>query len=401
MSVRSILKKIFAFTALILLVSAGIADVFAQELNNEIEYTFGDTITFQLEVEDAAALEAANLLFRALPLGETAVIAADVSTISAGQHILTVTHDLTINPMPPFSDIEYWWVLNTDVGEDIETERRRFQYEDNRFDWHETTRNKITAHWHAGEIAFGQAAADVANTALNEIAAQLDVAKPEHLDLYIYADSENLRTGLRLGGRDWVAGHADPDLGVVLATIPPGVEQLLMMRRVIPHEITHLLIHEKVGGNNTGVPGWLNEGLAVINESDRNLVYTQVLDAALADESLLPLASLCGSFPTGSDKAVLAYAQSGSLLDFVSERYGNSNIGDLLAVYADGASCDGGVQRVLQTDLSGLQAEWERTELRTSPLYDMVRSSLPALLLLLLPALSLAALALPLRQKLD
>ena len=303
--------------------------------------------------------------------------------------------------MPPFSEIEYWWVLKSDHGEENETDHRRFKYEDNRFDWHETTRDEITAHWHAGEIAFGRAAADVANTALNEIAAQLGAAKPDRLDLYIYANSEDLRTGLRLGGRDWVAGHADPDLEVVLATITPGVEQLLMMRRVIPHEITHLLIHEKVGGNYVSVPGWLNEGLAVRNESDRNPVYAQVLDAALADESLLPLVSLCGSFPVGSDTAVLAYAQSGSLLDFVAERYGDSKISDLLAAYADGASCDGGVLRVLQTDLSGLQAEWERTELRTNPLSNLVRSSLPALLLLLLPALSLAALALPLRRKPD
>lgn len=364
-----------------------------------VDYTFGKQVSFARSLTTATPVRAAELVIRALPNGPSVVLPAAVTTSAGSGQELRATHDLTAQPLPPFAEIEFYWVLTPETGSAVELGPETFVYDDNRFTWRTAARGAARVHWYAGDLEFGQAAADVAVAALQSIAQQLQADTPARLEVYVYASASDLQLGLQLGGRDWVAGHADPELGVVLATISPGAEQLLTMRRVIPHEIAHILIYRITGSGYTNVPGWLNEGIAVASENDRNPVYLQVLTAAAESDAILPFQQLCGSFPVSGDDAVLAYAQSGSLVDFISSQYGTAAIQTLLAAYADGATCKSGVQRALPTDLPGLQAAWERTQLNRSALASILRFALPAALIFLLPALSLAVLSLPLRSR--
>ena len=59
-----------------------------------------------------------------------------------------------------------------------------------------------------------------------------------------------------------MAGHAAPDLGVVLISIPAGPDEGLEMQRQIPHELMHLAQYEVIGENFTNQPYWLIEGMA-------------------------------------------------------------------------------------------------------------------------------------------
>ena len=131
------------------------------------------------------------------------------------------------------------------------------------------------------------------------------------------------------------------------------------MMRDIPHEITHLLVHEAVTpAGYRYVPEWLDEGLATTNERLPLPEYVLVLDQARTQGQLLPLEDLCVPFPPDPQTAFLAYAQSGSVVRFIRERYGAGGIRALLQAYANGDSCTAGVQHALDISLSGLETAW-------------------------------------------
>ena len=68
---------------------------------------------------------------------------------------------------------------------------------------------------------------DVADAGQERIQDLLALPMPRKLDIYVYADPETMQSALSPGSENWVAGHADPDLGVILVTLPEGPEQRL------------------------------------------------------------------------------------------------------------------------------------------------------------------------------
>jgi hypothetical protein len=76
-------------------------------------------------------------------------------------------------------------------------------------------------------------------------------------------------------------------------------------------------------------------------------------------ERLIPLEALCAPFPQDESAARLAYAQSASVVNYLRQTHGSQVIRDLLVAYADNASCEAGVIRVLGTNLKGLDAAWQ------------------------------------------
>ena len=83
-----------------------------------------------------------------------------------------------------------------------------------------------------------------------------------------------------------------------------------------------------------------------------------MLEEAHTQGQLLSLEDLCAPFPPDPHVALLAYAQSGSVVQFIRDRYGAEGIRALLKAYANGASCTGGVQEALNVSLSGLETAW-------------------------------------------
>ena len=131
------------------------------------------------------------------------------------------------------------------------------------------------------------------------------------------------------------------------------------MERDIPHELTHLIVYSVMGPEGyRHVPAWLDEGLATANELRPDPALEVALNQARAEGQLLPLTALCPPFPTDPEAALLAYAQSASLVRTVRDRYGNTGIRDLLAAYADGAGCEGGIERGLGITAHQFERLW-------------------------------------------
>jgi hypothetical protein len=318
------------------------------------EYSFGQSITFRLSAEASAPISAIKLF---LDTGGPAPASWPKVEFTKGTHVDAVaSFDLAINPLPPFAPIRYWWQLEDTAAGSLTTPPASFVYEDDRFAWRTVTQGSVTVHWYVGDDAFGAAAASTAASALPLISRDVRGELPRSVDIYVYANVTDEKAALERVGRSFTDGHADPKLGVVVVAVAPDLRAEYNLQREIPHEMTHVLIYKATGDNYQKVPYWLSEGLAVSHQVQRDSDFPALLAAARDSRQYLPLDSLCGPFQAGT--ARLAYAESESVVRFISSKFGAEGINRLLRAYAAGSSCEAGVQTSLGISLAELQMRW-------------------------------------------
>lgn len=366
---RIILSFVLALWLLVLpSIHSGYSQVAASNgitvVESTVSHSFAQQVTFMLRATSDAEITQVYLFFRAI--GDEQTESVLVETEPAHEVNVSYMHDLRRSPLSPFATVAFWWHIEDAMGNSLTTATapQQFKYTDNRFRWEQLSADGITVHWIEGhgDLVFGQVALDVATASVTEINAELRAPVPESIDIYIYDAQPNLDAAMVLTGREWAVGQAHPELGVVIVAIPfESAEGYLgRIRRYIPHEITHLLVYEAVTPSGYRyVPEWLDEGLATANEQLPTTDHTLVLEEARTQGQLLSLADLCVPFPPNPQTAFLAYAQSGSVVKFIRERYGARGIRDLLAAYRNGASCAVGVQEALNVSLSGLETTWQ------------------------------------------
>jgi hypothetical protein len=324
------------------------------------DYSFGQHITFHLSATAPAVITEVNLFFRVQGQSDTTAIAVPVAP--AQQMAISYAYSMAGNNVPPFALITYWWEVRLESGEIHRSEEQLLYYAENRYDWRVVRSQQSNMSWEVfwvqGDVAFGQAALNSAMKALDELSLELRTSVPGVIRIFIYPSEEDLRSALNLAGYDWAAGQARPELGVILAGIPDNSAAPGEMERLIPHELAHLLVFEATGQRLGKVPPWLDEGLATLSELRPDPNREALVEQALAQDRLFPLEALCAPFPSDENAARLAYAQSASLVEYLREEKGSQVIRDLLAAYANNASCAAGVNQVLDTSLEGLDAAW-------------------------------------------
>ena len=339
-------------------------------VESTVSHSFAQQITFTLQATSDTEITQVYLSFRAAGDAHTESVAVDVEP--AREINVSYMHDLRRSPLPPFATVTFWWDIEYGAGQTTTSDPQQFEYTDNRFQWEQLNDNEITIHWirDYGNPIFGQAALDIARVSVEEINAELHTHVPESIDVYIYNAQPNLDAAMVLTGKEWVVGQAHPELGVAIVAIPFESSEgyLGRMKRYIPHEITHLLVYQAATpAGYRYVPEWLDEGLATANEQLPTIEHALVLEQARMQGQLLPLQDLCVPFPPNPQTAFLAYAQSGSVVKFIRERYGARGIRDLLTAYRNGASCAVGVQEALNISLSGLETAWQASLEPKSP----------------------------------
>ncbi len=280
------------------------------ELKNlDVEYTYGEKITFSATLTSNTPILTAYLLFQ---------VEGDLNTHTEPLKITengkaTYVHFIQNGLIRPFARVFYWYHLIFTNNTTFDSNHYSFSYDDNRFPWQMLSNSAVNLHWVAGDLSFGQAAFDAANAGIQAIQTIIPTRAGDPIAIYIYASAADLQNTLNLGGYTWVGGHASPDIGVVVVSIAPGDTQAIEMERQIPHELAHILLYRLTGSAYANVPSWLLEGIASVAERFPNANYAQALSLAAANQALLPISSLCGPFPPDASGATLAYAESDSL----------------------------------------------------------------------------------------
>ena len=261
-----------------------------------VNYRFGEQITFQAQLDTASPAQEVMVFLK--PAGQQTswqkmtIEAPDAETPSRSAYTAIQAAEIGLYP---FSNVEYHYEATLEDGSKITSENFQFQYQDNRFPWRTTGTDAIQVSWYSRDAALGQLILNVAERGLAEAQKYIKADLPRPLRIYGYSSAHDLQTALQINNQPWVAGHATPELDMILISVPSGPEQKLELERQIPHELTHILQYQVVGEKYTLQPVWLMEGMASLSELYPNPEYQRVLDKAAQDESLLPMNTLCSS----------------------------------------------------------------------------------------------------------
>ena len=358
LSARSILLILFLFG---LPAVVGAQDE-EPNLDSSIDYAFGKELRFLLSVENGSEVERITLFFR--PELSTEMYVVDVP-FEPGE-TLSVTHpiDVAMINLKPYSRVTYSWQLETDEGPRNIPEQS-FPYEDDRFVWKQTTREGATAHWTGSGPSIGHDALNVVDEALLGLSTVLPLENISPFDIYVYPSSADLRVALELAGLE-SEETTHPDLGVILVTAVNPQSAVSDLGQSVPYELAQLLIYRVAGESYEGFPWWLTEGLGTIFQSRPNPRFAQILDEAVQTDATIPLWQLCETPVDTGNHAILARAQSLSVVEYIRSRFGDQTLAELVRNYAQGSDCQSGVRRTLGMTLDQLEAAWLDVQ-RTPP----------------------------------
>jgi hypothetical protein len=271
-------------------------------------------------------------------------------------------HQVSERYIRPFVEVSYWWTIGGREGIQLTTDPQSFEYIDDRFPWQSVSEGGAVVYWYEGEVEVAAGTLDLAVEAISRAVLDIPIeALGKTIDIYLYAHPDDLRLALPAGLPAGADGLTLYETNVILIPYRPEAAHIPALQRIVPHEVTHALIHEATRGAYGRVPLWLAEGLATSVEHTfvPDPGARALLDGALEQRKVFRLQTLCAVFPqTDQDARRLAYAQSASVVATIRDLYGRQALRDLIEAYADGATCEGGVQRVLGISLERLELVW-------------------------------------------
>lgn len=378
---KQVLSVISTFILVTLFSSVPLAHAQSVELEDVVATVkFGEQITFNATIKASISIQSVSIILLDESQGirqiEPLTIAADGHT----EYVLNTRQTV----IRPFSELKWSYQFTLADGSSTNSEIFSVRYADDRFPWQTLESGSLRVNWYRGDNSFGQsalAAAQAGLTAVSKLVA-VDLAQP--VEFYIYANPNDLRATLQETDSEWIAGHADASLGVVMVAVEPGADQKILMEQRIPHELMHVMMSRAVGVGYQNIPAWLREGTATLVEISPNPEYDRVLADAASHNRLIPLDGLCRSFPADMGQAFLAYAESRSFTKYLHETYGSAGMLKLASTYAGGVDCKRGTELAFGDSLSILEAKWQSAVLGKFSFLPALQNMTPYLVLLCL-----------------
>ena len=255
--------------------------------------------------------------------------------------------------VPPGALIWWRWRVVDDLGQEFRTSREEAIFSDDRFEWQSHADGNITYYWYAGGDDFGQRLADGARDGLATLQLGRELVAP--IKAFVYESASDVQ-GAVLFAQNWTGGLAFVRHNILLIAVNP--DEFEKQLQGVIHELAHLLIEEVTFNCFSGIPTWLNEGLAVYAEGTLPAFQQRALQQAIAEDDLISLRSLNGSFPAADTGATLSYAQSYSLVNYLIDTYGWPKMQELLAVFVEGSTDEDAIRRVYGWSYDQLETEW-------------------------------------------
>ncbi|WP_069805328.1 peptidase MA family metallohydrolase [Thermogemmatispora onikobensis] len=317
---------------------------------------FPDYIDFQMSASDSLAPIVSAYIHVSIPLldvdntNRVAVNAAKTITL---HWRMNTSGD---NYVMPGATITYYWELSDSLGNVHSNKYTSFIVTDTRFSWKSATQGYMHLHWYSETPGFGQALLTRATTDEQHLVEVTGLNYHQTFDLWVYSSENAFRSALPPDTLEWVGGEAFPPLNEAFFMVSSLTDETLA--RDMPHEMTHLLLHQTVSAH-TDVPLWFDEGLAVYCQLYHEPEMTDRLNEALRSHSLLPLSRLMERFPSDSDSAYLAYAESWNLVDYMYRTFGKPTLQHLFQLLGSGKQTfDESLQAAIGEDQAHLENQW-------------------------------------------
>jgi hypothetical protein len=257
--------------------------------------------------------------------------------------------------IPPGTSVIYWWTMTDDSDKKIETAPETIQIDDGRYQWKNRNEGQITLFWYTGDDAFAATLMDDAQQSLVRLTDYYGIIVDRPVRIYVYANLNDLR-GALIFPTGWEGGVEYPTYGVTVVSI--ATDELEWAARVMPHELTHLVVQQVIFNPYNSLPVWLNEGLAMYMEGTLDPYYAAIFESAAAADGLISVRSMASPFSAFGDEALLAYIESYKLVEYLVDNYGRDKMLELLETFRQGSGYDEALLKVYGFDMDGLNALW-------------------------------------------
>ncbi len=356
-------RALFALLVLLLLLIAPPGFAPAAHAQPTVEFTsttmtvnFPDRLTFTMTAigDDIVTAE---VYWR--PSGSTATSMA-AATISPGDPV-TAEHtvDTRTNYIPPGLHLEHFWRVITSDGAVHQSAIQTSHYLDTRFDWSAMETGLVNVYWYQGSEGFANDIARSANRTLTRLYEDFGLTTTTPMNIMVYASDNDFSGAMRPNSADWIGGVAYSGLSLIIVQIDPVSGANREIGRMIPHEVAHVVIHHAAANPYNSPPPWLDEGLSTWIQETPDTRLPPILDRAVREGRLIPVPALRSGFPLDPDQAMLSYAQSVSVVEFVVETWGEESAGRLVSIYQDEVTHNQALEEVLGMSIEELDIAWK------------------------------------------
>jgi hypothetical protein len=328
---------------------------------SDADVSFPSQAVFTVEAESNVDIVDARLCYQVDRMNYAEVVSEGWADFAPANRIeASWVWDMANASLPPGADVTYWWMIEDDDGNRVETSPKIMHFDDNRFTWRSLNSSAgdgggVTLYWYTGGDYFAQELMDTCEEGLASLTQTIGTYPERPMKIYIYESTGDLR-GAMVFSQEWTGGVAFTDFGIIAISIPPS--QLEWGKGALVHELTHLVVRQATFSPYGQLPLWLDEGLATHSEGELDPDLRTSLNRAISEGTLISVRTLCSPFSAYTDKARLSYAESYSLVKYLLDNYGQDKMLDLLTVLKQGSTYDEALTEVYGFDIDGLDAGW-------------------------------------------
>ena len=343
----------------ILFLTPSIAD--AQEeislLDSTAEIFFPSALVFNINAESTSDITKVRLHYQVDKMNYARVISEAWPAFPPSPKVETEwIWDMRRVSLPSGATVRYWWTIEDETGNRLVTSVDTVRFEDLRYSWQSLTAGQLNLFWYEGNHSFAEELMAASQQALERLAKDTGVHLENPVDIYIYANSTDLR-GAMIFPREWTGGVAFTEYGII--AIGVSEKQLDWGKRALAHELGHLVTHQITFSPYGAIlPIWLDEGLAMHAEGEPDPYLESWLEKAISEQRLISVRSLSSPFSAKPEEAYISYAQSQSLVEFLIQNHGKDRILRLLTLLKEGNTCDEALSEVYGFDQDGLDELW-------------------------------------------
>ncbi|MEZ4265816.1 MAG: peptidase MA family metallohydrolase [Myxococcota bacterium] len=145
---------------------------------------------------------------------------------------------------------------------------------------------------------------------------------------------------------------------------------LFTLAETFDHELSHILLHEAVGGRP--VPRWFTEGVAIWQAGEDVLNRLTAARRAALTHSLIPMQDLTRGFPAQGAALELAYAQSALFVHWLEREYGVGALPRLVRAMREGADFDSAFAAAFGAAPETLETLWREGLESNSPAFGLI-----------------------------
>ena len=220
----SLSRRWIVLLLVILLLLASAQNASAQssiDLELSATYKFGEQIAFTARTKSPVQIANASIVIYDNTFGIT--YTEPVSFNADG--LSEFRFDTRQNSLRPFATILWLYELTFVDGSKAQSQTASIRYDDDRFSWQVRDGNGFRIHWYNGSDDFSTSALNAGSGGIQKIAEFFTPDLSNPVNVFIYANENDLLGALNGGSNAGVAGHADSSAGVVTVTIEAGADE--------------------------------------------------------------------------------------------------------------------------------------------------------------------------------